>query len=110
LTSTFGLVLDWAGACEANGVFDSAFADGAGTTAAAGGLASLLDTAFVVGNDSGGTAGAGIFDLAWVFGADSHAAAGLAGDFDLAAAFGDMLTALAQSGSFLADIPPLPLL
>jgi hypothetical protein len=54
-------------------------------------------------------AGSGNFDFASVFGEHSDAAAGFQGNFDLADAFGNMVIAHAESGSFLVDVPPLPL-
>ncbi len=91
-----------ANASATDGLFDFAFADGANSTADAGFN--------------------GDFDSAVVFGANSTADAGFGPDyidpellfqsfpnfFDLAAVFGDTLTATATSGSFVTDIlPPL---
>jgi hypothetical protein len=98
------------------GGLDSALVFGANSTAEAGGLVGSLDSALVFGANSIAQAGgiAGGLDSALVFGANSTAEAGetagavlgAPGNFDLAAAFGDMLHAIATGGNFLVDIVP----
>jgi hypothetical protein len=93
------------------GGLDSALVFGANSTAEAGGLIGSLDSALVFGANSTAVAGglAGGLDSALVFGANSTAEAGnpagSSGFFDLAAAFGDMLHAIAN-GSGMIDILP----
>jgi hypothetical protein len=110
-------------ATAASGPLDIAIAIGNGAHAAAGGdqgsfggiLLNSFDFAFADGTNSGAGAGDGSFDSAIVIGANSTAEAGGTlgisfGNFDLAAAFGDMLHAVAIGGfgpsSGLIDIVP----
>jgi hypothetical protein len=104
------------------GIFNTAFADGASSGATIEG--GSFDTAIADGASSEATAEPGSFDTAIADGASSSALAGgitgpctpffielciptsTPGDFDLAAAFGDMLHASATGGNFLTDILP----
>jgi hypothetical protein len=103
------------------GIFNTAIADGASSGAIIEG--GSFDTAIADGASSDATAEPGSFDVAIADGANSTADAGgivgpctpffifdcvptaTSGDFDLAAAFGDMLHASAI-GNFLTDILP----
>jgi hypothetical protein len=102
------------------GIFNTAIADGATSGAVIEG--GSFDTAIADGASSDATAEPGSFDVAIAEGANSSALAGgivgscspfsiidcipsTNGDFDLAAAFGDMLHASAI-GNFLTDILP----
>jgi hypothetical protein len=107
-------------ATASSGPLDIAIAIGNGAQSSAGappvGTLGIFDVAFADGASSGALSQAGDFDSAIVIGANSTAEAGgnfcfFCGpdDFDLAAAFGDMLHASALGGFFLVDIPPLPL-
>ena len=95
-----------------NGDFASAF--GTDATAGAGdfndSVSSGHDVAMAFdptgGMGSAANAGDGNYDFASVVGDASTAHAGFVGDFDLASAFGDMLTATATGGSGLVDILP----
>ena len=111
------------GTATAGGFLANAFADGAGSTATATGAA---DSATALGGNAEAQA-SGIGDIAYIFntgsaldqataslgdnllaeiiGTGSTAEAGL-GNWDLAAAFGDMLHAMATGGNFLLDIMP----
>jgi hypothetical protein len=73
------------------GAFNDAYVDGTGSTATAG-------------DPDGSTFGG--FDIASVVGDGSTATAGDPGNFDLATVMGDMLSAIASGGNFLADILP----
>jgi hypothetical protein len=111
------------GAATAGGFLSNAFANGANSTAAATGVA---DSATAFGGNADAQASgigdiASIFNtgsaldqataitgdnlLAEVFGTGSTAVAGV-GNWDLAAAFGDMLHASATGANFLLDIVP----
>jgi hypothetical protein len=107
-------------ATASSGPFDLAIAIGNGAQSSAGappvGTLGIFDVAFADGASSGALSQAGDFDSAIVIGANSTAEAGSNScffcgpeNFDLAAAFGDMLHASALGGFFLVDIPPLPL-
>ena len=76
-------------------VFNTGSAFDQATAGGAGNLFANNDIAEIIGTGSTATAGS---DLT------------TAGNFDLAAAFGDLLHAIATGGNFLWDIPPLPLL
>jgi hypothetical protein len=127
------------GNASATGIFTNAFADGVNSAATANGglfnsafafggnaeanavlgwnnLAFVLNTGNVFDEATAGGNG-NLFannDIAEIIGTGSTATAGsdltTAGNFDLAAAFGDILHAIATGGNFLWDIPPLPLL
>jgi hypothetical protein len=89
-------------------IFDFAFADGASSDANA--LGGSFDSAIANGANSFANAAPGSFDSAIADGANSTADAGGTlgsglGSFDLAAAFGDMLHAIA-TGNFMTDIVP----
>jgi hypothetical protein len=99
------------------GSFDTAIALGTNSSAEAvrghGNLATAIDTGSApdMANAGGSTAGVGgSEDIAFVLGTGSDATAGAdattAGNFDLAAAFGDMLNAIATGGNFLTDVLP----
>jgi hypothetical protein len=126
------------GNAAANGFFTTAFANGTNTVANADGILDsagvsgtdaeaqavngLGDSASVFNTGSafdqafaGGTSPSfpgDSFDTAVVIGTGSTAFAGSdltePGQFDLAAAFGDMLNAIATGSNFVIDIPPLP--
>jgi hypothetical protein len=97
-----------------NGILDTATALGTNTSAVA--VSGNGDLVTALGTNSAASAILGSNDLAFVLGTGSTADTGaglvlpLPGNFDLAAAFGDMLHAVATGGNFLIDIPPLPLL
>ena len=102
------------------GLFNSAFASGGNAEANAvlgwNNLAFVFNTGSAFDQATAGGAGS-LFannDIAEIIGTGSTATAGsdltTAGNFDLAAAFGDLLHAIATGGNFLWDIPPLPLL
>jgi len=111
------------GTATAGGFLGNALAEGAGSTAVATGV---TNTAIALGGNAEAQASgigdiASIFNtgsaldqatasggdnlLAEIFGTGSTAVAGL-GNWDLAAAFGDMLDANATGGNFLLDIMP----
>jgi hypothetical protein len=100
------------GDATAGGLNSLAFADGANSDAQAigiGDIASIINTGS--GFDqaiSGGTAAVPFSDndLALIIGTDSTALAGNGGSWDLAAAFGDILHAMATGANFLLDIQP----
>jgi hypothetical protein len=111
------------GSATAGGFLANAFATGVGSTATATGFS---DSATALGGNADAQA-SGIGDLAYIFntgsaldqatasggdnliaeiiGTGSTAEAGF-GNWDLAAAFGDMLHAMATGGNFLLDIMP----
>lgn len=108
-------------AATASGVFDLAVAEGVNAVVKA--MNGFFDFAYALGTGSttdevyaGGIGGVlGNADTATVIGSGSTATAGsdatTSGNFDLAAALGDMLHAHATGGNFLIDIAPfLPLL
>jgi hypothetical protein len=93
---------------EANatgGSGDFAFADGANSTAEAGFIGDF-DSAVVFGANSSAEAGFGsVFTLPGEC-ISAFCDVDVPHDFDLAAAFGDMLNASATTGNFLTDILP----
>lgn len=99
----------------ADGTNSDAEASGAETTAiATGGNAEaqanyISDIAAIFNTGSAfdeATAAGGVHDVAEIIGTGSTAVAGLGGDWNLAAVFGDMLDANATGGNFLVDILP----
>jgi len=95
----------------ADGVLDSAFASGTNAEANAvngiGDLASVINTGSAFDEAIAGGISVNAFsdnDFAEIIGTGSTALAGSGGDWDLAAAFGDMLNAIATGGNFLFGI------
>jgi hypothetical protein len=94
---------DYAAAVGANTDAESgAFGDFTG--ASGGDVATVLDLTGTVGSTA--EAGNGIGNLSSVVGDGSTAFSGFDGSFNLAAALGDMLHAMATGGNFLVDIVP----
>jgi hypothetical protein len=98
---------------NADGVLNSAFASGTNAEANAvngiGDLASIINTGSAPDIATAGGIDANAFsnnDAAEIIGTGSTAIAGSGGDWDLAAAFGDMLHAIATGSNFLFDILP----
>lgn len=98
---------------NADGVLNSAFASGTNAEANAvngiGDLASIINTGSAPDIATAGGIDVNAFsnnDAAEIIGTGSTAIAGSGGDWDLAAAFGDMLHAIATGSNFLLDILP----
>ena len=70
------------------------------------GIHNVGDIAIGIGSFANAQIGAGNYDFAFADGADSLASIANGSNFDLAAAFGDMESAVISAGSFLVDIAP----
>jgi hypothetical protein len=94
------------GVASASELQSSAYADGANSDAVANGIGDIA-TVFNTGSAlDQATASGGDNVIAEIFGTGSTAVAGGGGDWDLAAAFGDLLHASATGANFLLDILP----